>query len=345
MNQTDLNNESIKLLSKIYKWRKPLIIVTSIAAIISIIVSFIIAPQFKATAIVFPSRTFSVSKLLVEQNVGNQEDYMELGDEDDAEKLLQILNSTEIRQRVAEEYDLWKNWKIKKDDIYSAHYFKLKWDEMVSFKRTDYVSIKVDVYDYEAGRAANIANSIIRYADSVKFRMSKVVAKEALSIIEEEYANTITRTKELEDSLQAIKELGVLDYKYEMIAYSKRMAKAVAKGDKQSMANLQVKLDLIKKYGMQYDNLFENLKKYRFKYPVIKQKYDEALVNYSRQLPSKFVVDKAVPNEKKAKPVRAIIVLVPTISTFLLALLYLMFADRIVELKKKIVAQSKEENL
>lgn len=345
MNQADLNNESIKLLSKMYKWRKPLIIVTSIAAILSIIVSFIIAPQYKATAIVFPSRTFSVSKLLIEQNLGAQEDYMDLGDEDDAEKLLQILNSTEIRQRVAEEFNLWENWKIKKDNVYASHYLKLKWDEMVSFKRTDYVSIRVDVYDYEANRAAHIANSIIRYADSVKFRMTKEVAKQALFIIEEEYANTLSRIKLLEDSLQVIRELGIIDYKAEMTAYSKSMAKAVAEGNKSAIANLQVKLDVLEKYGMQYDDLFANLKKYRSKYPVIKQKYDEAKVNYQRNLPAKFIVDYAMPNEKKAKPVRAIIVLVPTISAFLLALLYLLFSDRIVELKKKIVAQSKEETL
>lgn len=342
MNQINDNNESIKLLAKMYKWRKPLIIVTLIAAVISTICSFLIAPQYKGTAIVFPARTFSVSKLLIEQNVGGQEDYMEFGDEDDAEKLLQILNSTEIRDRIAKEYDLWTNWKINEDNQYASHYLKLKWDEMVSFKRTDYVSIKIDVYDYEAGRAANIANSIVRYADSVKFRMSKEVAKQALDIIAEEYANTITRITELEDSLQKIRELGVLDYKAEMSAYSKAMAKAVSKGNESAIANIKVKLDILKKYGMAYDDVFENLKKYRFKYPVIKQKYDEALINYSKQLPSKFIVDKAITNEKKARPVRALIVLIPTISTFLIALLYLLFADRLIDIKKKIVLQSKE---
>ena len=192
------------------------------------------------------------------------------------------------------------------------------------------------------GRAANIANSIVRYADSVKFRMSKEVAKQALEIIEEEYANTITRITELEDSLQKIRELGILDYKAEMSAYSKAMAKAVSKGNASAIANIKVKLDVLKKYGMAYDDVFENLKKYRFKYPVIKQKYDEALVNYSKQLPSKFIVDKAVTNEKKAKPVRALIVLIPTASAFLLALLYLLFADKLIDVKKKIVLQSKE---
>ncbi len=341
MNEKDFSNDSIKLLAKIYAWRKPLLIVTSVAAILSIVASFLIAPQYKGTAIVFPSRTFSVSKLLIEQNVGGQEDYMEFGDEDDAEKLLQILNSAEIRNRVAEEYDLWTEWNIKKNEV-GPHYLKLKWDEMVSFKRTDYVSVKIDVYDYEAGRAANIANSIVRYADSVKFHMSREVAKEALSIVEEEYNLTIKRINELEDTLQAIRELGVLDYKAEMGAYTKAMAKAVAKGNSSAISNLKEKMDKLKKYGMAYDDVFENLKKYRFKYPVIKQKYDEAMVNYTKHLPSKFVVEKATTNEKKARPVRALIVLIPTMSAFFLALLYLMFADRLVELKKKIVLISKE---
>lgn len=342
MDESNINNESIKLLAKMYKWRKPLIIVTLLAAVISIVCSFLISPQYIATAVIFPARTFSVSKLLVEQNIGNQEDYMELGDEDDAEKLLQILNSTEIRKRVADDYNLWENWKINKEGEYADHYLKLKWSEMVSFKRTDYVSIKIDVYDYVAARAAKIANSIVSYADSVKFRMTKEVAKQALTIVEEEYANTITRITDLEDSLQKIRVLGVLDYKAEINAYSKAMAKAVSKGDRSAIANLQVKLDNLSKYGLAYEGIFQNLRKYRLKYPLIKQKYDEAVVNYTKHLPSKFIVDKATTNEKKARPVRAIIVIVPTVSAFLLALLYLMFSDKLIEIKKKIVLQSKE---
>lgn len=120
MNQSDLNNESVKLLAKIYTWRKKLIIVTVIAAVLSIAISFLMSPQYKATVIVFPSRTFSVSKLLIEQNQGAQEDYMDLGDEDDAEKLLQILNSTEIRTRIADQYDLWANWDIEKHSTFST---------------------------------------------------------------------------------------------------------------------------------------------------------------------------------------------------------------------------------
>lgn len=304
MNQSDLNNESIKLLAKIYTWRKKLLIVTLIAVVVSVAVSFIISPQYKATAIVFPSRTFSVSKLLIEQNQGAQEDYMDLGDEDDAEKLLQILNSSDIRNKIANKYDLWTNWQIKNNTEYSQHYLKLKWEDMVTFKRTNFVSIRIEVYDYVANRSADIANSIVAYADSVKFNMTREVAKQALDITKDEYDATIARINELQDSLQAIKELGVLDNKEEITAYSRSMAKAIEKGNESAQNKLQVKLDLLKKYGTAYDAVYADLKKYRLKYPIIKNKYDEALVNYNKPMPSKFVVEKATPNEKKAKPVK-----------------------------------------
>lgn len=336
MNQSDLNNGSIKLLAKIYTWRKKLLIVSLIAAIISIVISFLLSPQYKATAIVFPSRTFSVSKLLIEQNQGAQEDYMDLGDEDDAEKLLQILNSTEIRTRIADKYDLWTNWDIKKNTVHSNHYLKLKWEDMVCFKRTNFVSIKIEVYDYVANRSADIANSIIAYADTVKFKMTREVAKQALDITQDEFNNTIIRINELEDSLQIIKELGVLDNKAEITAYSRSMAKAIEKGNESAQKKLQEKLDLLKKYGSAYDNVYSNLKKYRLKYPIIKNKLDEALVNYNRPLPSKFIVDKAIADENKAKPMRWLIVLLSTTSAFLLALLYLLCTERFAEIKKKI---------
>lgn len=345
MNNLNLNKETIKLLAKIYKWRKKLIIVTVAAAVLSIIASFIISPQYKATSVVFPARTFSVAKLLVEQNAGNQEDYMELGDEDDAEKLLQILNSSDIREMVAEKYDLYTHWKIPRDNDLTTHYLKLKWDEMVSFKRTDYVSIRIDVYDYQSDRAAKIANSIVDYADTVKFRMTRTIAKEAFSIVETEYNSYLKNVAEMEDSVQVLRELGILDYKSEMKAYSKEMAKAVANGDERAQSKLKGKLDTLEKYGMAFVDLTEKLKKYRFKYPVIKGKYDEAFVNLNKHLPPAFIVDKAVRNEKKAKPVRALIVVVSTFSAFFLALMFLLFADKLVELKKQVVSQSKDENL
>lgn len=336
MNQPDFNNESIKLLAKIYIWRKPIVIVSAVAAVVSTIIAFLLSPQYKATAVVFPARSFSVSKLLIEQNMGAQEDYMDLGDEDDAEKLLQILNSSEIRLKIADKFNLWDNWRIDKKSPQALHYLKLKWEDMVSFKRTNFVSIKVEVYDYESYRSAEIANTILDLADSVKFNMNKQVAKVALDIVIKEYDNTTLRIKELEDSLQKIKDLGVIDYKAEVEAYTKSLAKAIEKGNESAANKLQAKLEILKKYGVVYEDLAGNLKKYRLKYPLIKFKYDEAMVNYSSGIPSKFIVEKATANEKKERPIRWLIVLLSTASAFILALVYLLVTERLQNLKSKI---------
>lgn len=310
-------------------------IASIVAFIISTTIAFLLAPQYKSTATIFPTRSFSISKLLIEQNIGNQEDYMQIGDEDDAEKLLQILNSDHLKQLVAEKFDLWKRWKVEKDK-YAEHYLKLKWDNHVRYKRTDFNSIKVEVYDYTANGAAEIANSITDVVDEIKNNMTKEVAEKAFSVVKEEYENTITRMNALEDSLQILRQFGILDYKTDVEAYTKSYAKALEKGNNAGTKVLEEKLAALKKYGGAYNQISENLRKYRFKFPVIKAKYDEAEVNMKKSLPFKFVVDKATPNEYKAKPVRWLIILISTASAFALTILLLILSERYKALKTKL---------
>lgn len=302
--------------------------IASIAAfIISTTVAFLLAPQYKSVATIFPTRSFSVSKLLIEQNIGNQEDYMQIGDEDDAEKLLQILNSEQLKKLMADKFNLWQRWKIEKDK-YAEHYLKLKWDNMVRYKRTDFNSIKVEVYDYTANGAAEIANSITDCVDLIKEGMTKEVAQEAYNVIKEEYENTIIRMNQLEDSLQILRQYGILDYKNDVESYTKSYAKALEKGNSSGAKLLEEKLNVLKKYGGAYNQISENLRKYRFKFPVIKAKYDESQVNLNKSLPFKFVVDKATPNEYKARPVRWLIIFISTASAFLLTIVTLSMGDK-----------------
>jgi tyrosine-protein kinase Etk/Wzc len=328
------NISATTLLSKLIKWRKQLLIYTIVAAILSGLVSFLMPKQYKSTVVVFPARHFSTSKLLLEQNTGNQEDYMQLGDEDDAEKLIQVLNSDALKLKVAKVFDLYKRWKIK-DTTFAYHYLKLKWEEMVSIKRTEFNSIKIEVYDYTANNSAQLANGISDYSDTVRNEMTRSVSGQALKIVKEAYDNTLTMMRQLEDSLQTLRQLGVLDYKSDVEAYTKSYAKAIEKGNKTAILELEKKLDILKKYGGAYLYINENLKKYRFKYPVLKAKYDDELMNYKENLPFKFVVEKARPNEYKAKPKRLVIIGLSSISAFILTFLILLFKENLPNLNLK----------
>lgn len=330
-----IENISAKmLLTKLITWRKTLIIYTLIAALMAIVVALLLPKQYKATVVVFPARHFSTSKLLLEQNTGNQEDYMQLGDEDDAEKLIQILNSDALKLKVAQVFDLYKRWKIK-DTTFAYHYLKLKWDEMVTIKRTEFNSIKIEVYDYTANNSANLANGICNYCDTVRNEMTRDVSNQALRIVKKAFDNTMLMMGELEDSLQTLRQLGVLDYKTDVEAYTKSYAKAIEKGNKTAIIELEKKLDVLKKYGGAYLSVNENLKKYRFKYPVLKAKYDDELMNNKENLPFKFVVEKAKPNEYKARPKRFLLVALASASAFVLTFLVLLFKENLSKLNLK----------
>lgn len=322
------NIQLIGLIQKMKEWKKTLLIFTGSAFLISVLISFLMAPQYKSTSIIFPIRQFSVSKLLVEQNVGNQEDYMQIGDEDDAEKVIQVLTSESLKLMVANQFNLWERWKIKNDQ-YGPHNLRLKWDNMVKIKRTDFNSIKVEAYDYTANGAAEICNGIVSLCDSVRRNMTQAMADKAFDIVKEEYENTIARMNELEDSLQILRNLGVLDYKNDVEAYTKSYAKALEKGNSNGIKALEEKLNVLKKYGGAYLHVSENLRKYRFKFPVIKAKYDDAIVNKKKYLPFMFVLEQGQPDEFKARPFRSLIVLVTCVSTFLFTFIFLLFRDNL----------------
>jgi uncharacterized protein involved in exopolysaccharide biosynthesis len=321
-----------ELILKIFKWRKTFLLITIASALVTGILVFLMPKQYKSTAVLFASRQFSVSKLVIEPNTGNQEDYMQIGDEDDVEKLIQFLSSDALKLKVANAYYLWDRWKIK-DTVFGYHYLKLKWDDMVTIKRTEFNSVKVEVYDYTANGAAQIANGITDYCDTVKHEMTKTITAGVLKIVKEEYDNTLLRMKELEDSLNVLRKLGVLHYKEQVKAYTKSYAKALEKNDAGAINRLEAKLDTLKKYGSAYQNIHDNLEKYSFKYPDIKAKYDEALVNYNTSLPIKFVVEKAKPNEYKAKPNRLLILSITVIASNLLGFLFLLFREKFNKLK------------
>ncbi len=323
-----IENISAKnLILKIYSWRMKFLWITLGALLVSSVIALLISKQYKSVAVLFPARQFSVSKLVIEANAGNQEDYMMFGDADDTEKLMQLLTCDELKLRVANALNLWDRWGIK-DTIFELHYLKQKWEDMVTVKRTEYNSIRVEAYDYTADSAAILANSISDYCDSVRYDMNREVSGKIVKIVKEEYDLTLIRMKELEDSLNTLRKLGVLHYKEQVKAYAKSHAKALEKGDAAAAKRIETVLDTLKKYGSAYTTIKDNLDKYSSKYPDIKMKYDEALVNYRAQIPIKFRVEKAKPDEFKARPKRMIIVLISVIAANLLGLFFFLIKEK-----------------
>jgi LPS O-antigen subunit length determinant protein (WzzB/FepE family) len=96
---TDLNlqEERFGLIQFIWKNKKPIFIMTGIAAVVSIVVSFLITPMYLSSAIVFPAASGNVS-FDAQRNV--KAAAMDFGEEEQAEQLVQILQSSRIKDRI-----------------------------------------------------------------------------------------------------------------------------------------------------------------------------------------------------------------------------------------------------
>ena len=310
--QNSYNFNSVDLL--IYMWKKRWILmgVGFFAAITSIIISMMITPLFEANVIMFPATSTSVSKELLVNNYQGRQNVHGFGEEDQAEQLLQVLNSEPIRTRIIEKYDLMEHYEIDPAGKYPVTELLEQYKSNINFRLTEFMSVEISVMDKDPLTAADIANDISNLVDTVYNNMKKERALQAFKLVETEYGDAEEELLLVRDSLNMIyydfsKELNEEGNTMEDLikAITKNWARYQAMTDKvRNAAAIEVGLGL---------------------------RLMEARVEAIQNLPHKFVVEKAIPPEKKAYPNKSLIVIVSTFASLLFALIVLIVIDNIKE--------------
>lgn len=334
-NQKSENLLDIKnIISVVLSWKRVLIIICFIAFAVSCAVSLMITPKYKATHILFPASSSSISQSLVSEAPGKK-DIFKFGEEEDVEQLMQVLQSTDIRNKIIEKYDLFKHYDISLNSRYPYTSLYRQYDNNVKIRRTQYMSIRIDVLDECPETAANIANDISELADSTIRRMKKERIERAFSIISKEFEDQTQKIKNIEDSLKVLGAMGIIDVRSQSEVYSDQYAVALASGNIRGAQEIQKKLQVLEEFGSAHmilkEKMFEEVKKLA----VIETKFIEAKIDLEENLPNKYVVDYAETPERKAYPIRWLIVVLSVISTFLFAVVVLLFIERF-NLKKKL---------
>jgi LPS O-antigen subunit length determinant protein (WzzB/FepE family) len=326
MTQLNLQQERFGLIQFIWKNKKPIIIITSFAAIVSIVVSFLITPMYLSSAIVFPAASGNVS-FDAQRNV--KAAAMDFGEEEQAEQLVQILQSSRIKDRIVKKYDLLADYDISENDPNKNYKLNKAYYGNFTFNRTRFGSIQIDVLDKDPKKAADMANDIVDLIDTVKNEMIRERTIPAFEInlrkkkqMEHERDSLLTRLEELA-------QLGVLPNDVRATLYQ-------ALVDSKSPAEkteIQRKIDINTKYGSVYDGLEYQRNEKIVKIEDFRVSYEQAESDANAKFNHKFVVEKAVVADRKEKPKRMIIVLVSTIGGFIFGLFFLLIQQRIKELK------------
>lgn len=331
MSQTeDRNFNSFSLLRFVWKWRKTLLIICLAAAVLSLGVSFLIKPKYKSTAIVYAPRTNSVAKILLnEENYNERLDVKAYAVEEETEQMMQILNSREIKDALIEKFNLPVHYAI---DTNAAHWktklYKRLTGEM-TIKRTQYGAIEISVLDVDPLFASEMANEITNQLDTLKNRIEYERTAAAYKILQEEMDIMNAEVARIDDSIKMIMEHGVYDFESQSERVMQQYAIAVAQGNTAAMNRLQAELEKLSVWGPRSAALREVQFEFREYQALYKAKMMNARVDMSNEMPVKFVIEKAIPADKKAYPKKSLIVILSTLGAFVLGLFVLLTIEKV----------------
>jgi len=327
--QNSLN--SIKIYDFVLRNLKPLIFIAILAFIVSLIIAILLPSKYRATVILFPATSESVSKSLISENQTSK-GLLNFGTAEEVEQFLQVLYSDEIRKRLTKKYNLFEHYDIDSTQKYPFTRLNKKYQENISFRRTEFLSIEIEVFDKEPKFASDMANDIADFADSTINKMQRERASQAFKLVSNEYFKAISDLNFIQDTLGKLRDLGVFNYEAQSEVYSDAYAQAIAKGNKEGVRELEEKFKILAKYGGAYQNFNEMVTNEAKRIGLLKQKFTEAKIDAVQNIPHKFVVSKAEVPEKEYYPIRWLVVLSGVLSALMFGIIILAFAEL---LKKK----------
>ena len=325
--QAQFNFETSDLILYLWKKKIPLIIITLAAAVLSTLISFTITPKFRSSVILFPASESPVSKSLLQANYQDRVGILGFGEEDQLERILQVLHSDDIRDHVIETYNLMEHYEIDSAGQYPITKLFGEYSSNIKFKRTEYNSIVIEVMDKDPQMAADIANDIAALIDSTMNRMKRERALRALNLVEKEYLNSAERARAYNDSISILHRKGILSYDAQIERLTEAYGKAITEDNSKAAQAIEDKMKKFQTYTGPFVYYWSMWSNEAVRLRDLTSKYIEAKAETELTLSHVFVLDKAYKAEKKAYPKKSIIVMVATFATFVLAVIAFLFFE------------------
>lgn len=310
-----------------FLWRnlKTLAAVGLLAAVAASGVAMILDEYYESTVVMFATSQHSIGEQFFEENKKN--DLLAYGETEDAERLLQILNSHRIRNRIIEKYDLYTHYDIDPSESGAKAAMGLTYNGNVSANLTRFGSIQVRVLDTDPELARDMANDMAFLVDSVANKMRNDRAKDAFNLALNTLSKTSSQIAEAEDSLATLHALGIYDFEAQVEGLTAQYGMALAAGKPAAASTIKRDLERIGALANGFNNLSAYLEAAYEQQALLKKRVELMRVDAETQLPSSFVVDYASAADKKTKPVRWLIVVMTSVVAVAAAFLAMLAWD------------------
>ena len=341
----------------INKWKFPVLGLTLAALVISAIVSLLLPNEFKSTTVFYPTRfTERATDPITE---GDKMEFAATSE--DIDRILTIGESQPLAEQIIKKYELYKDYGFENmnDDASKQGVFDTFMSNL-NIEHNERDAVEVTFYSKDKNKAAAIANNIVTLIDSMNRQLSLENRLKLSGLYENQFKFLGQEMAKMQDTLsQARKKYGIfvsekesrylgeavirtqtelIQAKGEMEALAKlagnsdsRVIALKAKvnglqnaynslvgGSSNSVYNMpsyMAGVDIVNDLQLQYQSLSE-------RYVLAKTVFESAKFATSGKVSTIYVVQKAYPATRKAKPIRWLIVAGSTILAFLLSVAF-----------------------
>lgn len=304
--------KNFDLLSILWKWKVTLAIVVILSIVLSAVFSspYFIKPKYKSFAVIYPSNLTPYSQESV------------------TEQMLQLFQSDSIFNHVADYFHLVQHYRLDSASPTIHNELIGMYNDNVSIKKTEYEAVKIEVMDQDPNIACSMIYEMINTFNAFTLNINKAKSRELVKI----YADRMKIKQEQIDAISTeLKELGVkfgiIDYKAQSRELSKEYYRTLATGNEKKINELTNALRNLEERGGKFNELQQHLGESTGEYAKLLSEYNIVVNDSEKQLTYTNVVVKPFPSDKKAYPVRWLIVTLATFAAILFSLIVIMIIE------------------
>ncbi len=302
-----------RILTIVWKRKFHFVMVGVIAVVLSAIFSgpTFITPKFKSTARIYPSNIWVLS------------------DESETEQMLEVLNSNDIKFRMFEAFDLDQVYGISKEDPQYLTYMMAEYSTNVITSKTEFETAEIKVLDVDPNRAAAMCDSIITFYNHKVGLMHKAKDQEMVDITWKQMNKKQKELEIFEHQLDSIREAsGVISYQQTPeVTRGYMTALANGRGSSSDTKKIQELYSNLSKEGTHVLRIENKFKKAVAAIDSLSMLHEAHLMEVEKNITYSHIVERPFPADKKAYPVRWLIVAFSVISAVLVALLAFLVLD------------------
>lgn len=308
-----------------------------------------ITPRYLSEAILYPANIQSVSS------------------EDPTEQALQILGSTDIKEKIIDSFNLTEHYGFNASKLNYTGLSKM-YERLVQIERTPYSSIEISVSDKDPQIAADIANAHKKLLNRKILHMRREKFKEWANYSGEKYEKKLQTIEKTREALKELKRAnGIVNLEEQSALVATQYTKTNAafndakarleyfenkkpQGYRDSINRYELLLSSVTKRKSDLDSSFkkmlivgdqirgleENLALERETLSEYKMEFEEAEQNARRKITYSFEVSSASPSELPHYPKKVLTALATALSVTVLLILFLTVRMQWIQLNEKL---------